>query len=49
MVQKNGTPFKKPINNGGSPMGVSNPPKFEIKKMKKREREKLELTNQIRK
>ena len=34
-VQKNGTPFKKPRNNGGSPIGVKEPPTLLTMKMKK--------------
>jgi hypothetical protein len=34
-VQKNGTPFRNPRNNGGSPIGVSEPPTLLIIKIKK--------------
>ena len=34
-VQKKSTPFKKPINNGGSPNGVKPPPILATKKIKK--------------
>lgn len=34
-VQKKSTPFKKPINNGGSPKGVNPPPILATKKIKK--------------
>ena len=35
VVQKKLTPFRKPRNSGGSPSGVSAPPIFETRKMKK--------------
>ena len=35
IVQKNGTPWRKPKNNGGSPKGVREPPMFATRKMKK--------------
>ena len=34
-LQKNGTPLIKPIKSGGSPIGVSAPPKLLIINMKK--------------
>ena len=34
-VQKKLTPFRKPRNRGGSPSGVSEPPMFATRKMKK--------------
>ena len=34
-LQKNGTPRIKPINNGGSPTGVRQPPRLETMKIKK--------------
>src|ERR1051325_12245731 len=34
-THQNGTPFKKPANNGGSPMGVRQPPTLATMKMKK--------------
>ena len=33
-VQEKSTPFKKPKNNGGSPIGVNDPPILETKKIK---------------
>ena len=35
VVQKKSTPRRKPTNSGGSPSGVSAPPMFETRKMKK--------------
>ena len=35
VVQKKLTPFRKPRNSGGSPSGVSAPPIFDTRKMKK--------------
>lgn len=35
VVQKNETPFKNPINSGGSPRGVNEPPTLATKKIKK--------------
>src|SRR5205814_569368 len=34
-VHSNGTPFREPSSRGGSPMGVSSPPQFATRKMKK--------------
>ena len=34
-VHANGTPFRYPSSSGGSPMGVSSPPQFATRKMKK--------------
>ena len=34
-VQKKGTPWRYPRNSGGSPSGVSSPPRLETRKMKK--------------
>src|SRR5438552_11183721 len=34
-VHSNGTPFRKPSSRGGSPKGVSSPPQFATRKMKK--------------